>query len=353
MAAIDDLLRHVARRGASALHLADGRPPRVRHQGTLEGMEESGALADVGKLVEAITPPRIWADFERTSAVDFSYELAETGTFQVHLFRREGGLSAVLRRSPRAATLQERGLPVALKNLTRLRGGLVLAMGPIDSGKSTTLHAMIREIDTRLTAHVVTVEDPVELELPANQIALSQRQVGLHTESIASGIAEAIDMGADVIYASRLPDAASADLALCAADDGALVLSSMVANGVVGGLERFVELFDRERRPAIWRRLAHALRGATSQVLLPSLDAATGAGRIAAVEVVPNGRGIAPAIREGDLDAIFAQMDRIDAIQTLDDALVELVRARRIRPEDAHDHARDKRRIARALPSQG
>ena len=360
MAALDDLLRQVAARGGSALHLADGRPPRLRLHGTLTSLSETGRdeHLDVGvqALVEKVAPKPAWEAFLSHGASDFCHELQEAGTFHVHVFRREGGTAAVIRHRPPAATFEERALPAMLKGLTRVSGGLVLATGPKGAGKSMTLHAMIAEIDSRLPAHVVTVEDPMQLVLAPSQVALSQRQVGLHTKSIASGITEAMAIGADVIYASRLPDAASIDAAFAAADGGALVLAAVVADGVVRGLENLVERYPKERRAPAWRRLSHTLRGATSQVLLPcQRDTYRGRGqhdrrRCPAVEVLVNGRAFTAAIRQGDTEALRQLLERSETSQTLDEALIELIRAGRVRPEDAHDHARDKARVARARP---
>lgn len=355
MAALDDLLRQAARRGGSALHLTDDRAPRLRLHGILTSLSEQGGASRVGTeaLIEEVAPKAAWSELQEAGSTDFSYELEGVGTFHAHVFRREGGTGAVIRHAPPAATLEERGLPDALKGLTRVRGGLVLATGPKGAGKSTTLHAMIREIDRRLAAHVVTVEDPMQLVLEPTQIALSQRQVGVHTESIASGIGEAMAIGADVIYASHLPDEASVLAALNAADRGALVLSAIVSDGVVRGLENLVERFPRARRPAAWRRLAHALRGAVSQVLVPCrgerAEPSDGR-RCPAVEILVNGRAFASAIRDGNAAVMLKQLERSEGAQSLDDALVELVRSGRVRPEDAHDHARDKSRLARAHP---
>lgn len=309
---------------------------------------------DTDELIEEVASKEAWAAYLDTGSADFTYELEGSGTFHIHAFRRHGGGGAIVRHAPAASTLEERELPALLKGLTRVRGGLVLATGPKGAGKSTTLHAMIREIDTRLAAHVVTVEDPIRLVLATTQIALSQRQVGVHTATIASGIAEASAVGADVIYASHLPDAASVSAALGAAERGTLVLAAVVSADVVRGLENLVERFPKERRPAIWRRMAHTLRGATSQVLVPRRSDRGGPptgdakARCPAVEILVNGRAFAPAIREGNGEAIRKQLDRSDTARSLDDALVELIRSGRVRPEDAHDHARDKSRVARA-----
>lgn len=362
MAALDDLLRQAARRGGSALHLAGDRPPRLRLHGTLTSLSEQGGdgRVDADQLIEEVAPKEAWARYRETGATDFTYELEGSGTFHVHAFRRQGGTGAIVRHAAPAATLEDRGLPTLLKGLTRVRGGLVLATGPKGAGKSTTLHAMIREIDSRLMAHVVTVEEPIRLVLAPTQIALSQREVGVHTASVASGIREGMSMGADVIYASHLPDAASVSAAFGAAERGTLVLAAIASGDVVRGLENLVERFVRERRPAAWRRLAHTLAGATSQVLLPSRqDRSRGGGtsahaRLPAVELLVNGRAFVPAIRDGNGEAIRKQLDRQsqkgDAAQSLDDALVDLVRSGKIRAEDAHDHARDKGRVARARP---
>jgi twitching motility protein PilT len=349
MANIDELLEKLIKVGGSALHLTRGRAPRVRRDGVLGALEGAGRLEerDVEDIVKALAPPEAWRSFKRREAVGFGYASDGVGRFRVHVYRHEGGIGVVLRQTPSVATLDELGLPPIIKTMTRLRGAIVLIAGPAGAGKSSTIGALLSEIDQRLACHVVTIEHPIELTFTGTQAGFTQREVGKHTPSVAEGLHEASGMSADVIVAASLCHERSVSLALAAAEAGTLVLCAVQADGVARAVERLLEPFPLGRRGAIRRRLANVFGGASSQILLPL---ATGRGRCAAVEVLPPGRVVRAAIREGDPDALMATMTRLDAAQTLDAALADLISRGRIRPEDAYDHARDKSHFERLLP---
>jgi twitching motility protein PilT len=348
MAAIDKYLDELTQRNGSSLHLAEGRPAGLRQQGVIAPLANVGRIPNgqLEQMVEEIAPPTARQSFETRGWADFAYVRESGGRFQLHVYRCEGGLRAVARRTPEAATLEELGLPPLVKTMTRLRGGLVVAAGPSGAGKSTTLGAMLREIDSRICAHIVTVEDPIDFVHHSTKAGFTRRQVGEHTATLTTGLEQALRMSPDVIYLSRIDDEHSASLVFTAAESGILVLTSVVSNGVVRALERLVELFPERRSKQVWRRLAGCLTGALAQVLVPSAD---GRDRCIAVELLLNSRAAAAAIREGDTDALDDLWGRLESAQPLDDALAELVQARRIRPEDAQDFARDKTRFSRLI----
>lgn len=341
MSRLEKYLRMLSEHGASALHVGVDAPPRVRVGGRLVHLDAEGMpLAELEAEIQALTSASTLEGIRRGEPADFPCELGGA-RYRARCFVRHGGPTLILRATAHLSAFSKLGLPTTVQRLAHLRRGLVLVSGPTGSGKSTTIGALLGELDTGRPKHVVTLESPVELIHVHQRTTISQREVGRHTKSFATGLASAIRQRPDVIFVSDLPDGESVALALEAASAGVLVIATVRASGVVRALERLLDAAPA-RRQATLHALAEHLSAALSLLRLSQAD---GAGHVVAVELLVRNRGIVNALRADDLAAIPEIVKEADNMRTMDDALAELVEQKRIALEDAFDHARDKDRF--------
>lgn len=340
------LFRALDERGASDLHLGAGMPPHLRRHGALEPLDGWPALDDgaLRALMLPILSERQHVEFSRTNDLDFAF--AEGGArFRVNYFVDERGLAAAFRRIPdRILPLADLGAPPSVEALAKLRGGLVLLTGPTGSGKSTTLAALVDQINRTEARHVVTIEDPVEFVHRSNRSVVSQREVGADAASFADALRAAIRQDADVILVGELRDLETIHLALTAAEMGALVLATLHTNGAAKTVDRVVDAFPPEQQPQVRGMLAESLQAVVAQLLVRTVD---GKGRVAAIEVLLANPALASAIREGSssmIQSIIASGKR-QGMQSMDDALAALVDKGAIAVEEAFRRAHDKRRF--------
>jgi twitching motility protein PilT len=355
MARIDQLLESMKNQRGSVLHVGVGTKPRIRVAGVLRELDNAPSLSNdeveqmVREIAGAALPagtdadgPGAWTGHGSHATLDFAYDVDHVGRFRVHCYQRHDGSAVVLRAAPDMLTSDELGLPSSVQRLAHLLRGLVIVAGPTGGGKSTTLAAIVDEINNNRVKHVVTVESPIEFVHNDCRSTFSQREVGEHTRDLASGLRAAMRMSPDVLVAGELRDADAADAAFAAAEAGILVLTTVSANGVVRALERLLQVYPEDRQPQARNHLGEVLGGVVSQLLLPSVD---GLSRCLAAEVLVRSRSVAAAVRDGDFSALEPIMQRTESMQTMDDALEQLVKRRRISSDAAYDHARDKTRF--------
>ena len=325
---LDALLRRAVDLGASDVHLKIGQPPVIRRDGTLERLGEwppldAEALEVALVTVGAASPNRL-AAFHETGELDVAYQSTDLPRFRVNAFRQRGATSLAFRAIPKQVpTFGELDLPPGVERLAGESRGLVLVTGATGSGKTMTLAAMVGHINRTRQQHVVTIEDPIEILHPDEGCIVSQREIGLDTQSFEQALRRALRQDPDVILIGELRDAETAQTALQAAESGHLVLSTMHTVDAAETLGRMVEFFPSAKQQQIRSILAGVLRGVISQRLLPRL----GSGRVPAVEVMVTNNRIADLIREARTEEIpeaiaegsFFQM------QTFSDALIELV----------------------------
>ena len=301
---IDELLKERVSAGASDLHLKVGRKPIVRVDGALRELPDTVlSREDVLGMARAMFSDRQMRRFEEEEELDASYQPASVrDRFRVNVFRRMGEPGMVLRCIPRAIrSLEELGFPPVLKDLAHNAQGLVLLTGPTGSGKSTTLAAMMRELNETEGLHVVTIEDPIEFVHDDQKCLINQREVGIDTASFAEALRRALRQDPDVILVGEMRDAETMRIATQAAETGHLVLSTLHTNDAKQSIDRIVNTFPPEEQRQMRLKLAATLRGIVCQSLVPKAD---GVGRVCIQEIMVNTPFIASLIQEGNLDKI-------------------------------------------------
>jgi twitching motility protein PilT len=283
--------------GASDLHLSVGRPPMFRVDGKIDPIRyRTLSNGDFKSLVEPITPPALWKQFEETGDVDFAYELPGVSRFRVNLFRQERGFGAVMRNlSSSLITIQKLKLPQSVERIVDLKAGLVLVTGPTGSGKSTTLAAIINEINTRHGMHIITIEDPLEFTHANKKSLVSQREVHSHADSFAAALRAAMRENPDCVLVGEMRDLETIEMALTAAETGILVFGTLHTNSAAKTIDRLISVFPSERQPGVRNTLSAVLKSVLAQQLLPK----KAGGRIAAVEIMFWNTALAALIREG------------------------------------------------------
>ncbi len=340
---IDSFLQLLVGQGGSDLHLVSGDMPRVRINGVLERVRfRELSEHDVETLFDEILTDAQRERLARGTSLDFAYASEVAGRFRVNLSRHARGVAAAMRFIPSAIpTLDQLGMPAAIRTTVELPKGLTLVTGPTGSGKSTTLAAIIDHLNATRAGHIVTIEDPIEFVHPCQRSLLTQRELGTHAVSFAEGLRSAIREDPDVILVGEMRDVETVSLALTAAETGTQVLATLHTNGAVRSIERGVNLFPPRRQPQVRTALAETLRMVVSQQLAVKAD---GSGRVAAVEIMINNHAIASMIRSGNSHKITnaIQAGGRAGMQGLDATLTQLVKAGTITGEEAYEHAVDR-----------
>jgi twitching motility protein PilT len=347
---IDDFLKDALQKSSSDLHFISGDPPRVRIHGALQLLrEEKLTIEFVKEAVYEIMSGSLQRDFEKNDAVDFAYEIPDVSRFRVNVMRHLNGIGAVMRAIPsKALTLDELDMPAAVRNMCKQTQGMILVTGKTGSGKSTTLAAMIDDINKRVKGHILTVEDPIEFVHKRKSCLISQREVGLHTDDFAAALHSALREDPDVILVGELRDLETISAAVTAAEMGILVMGTLHTNGAGQTVDRIVNTFPADKQNHIRTMLSTSLRGVISQQLLPTQDKP---GRVAALEIMVNTSAVANIIRQGKLDQLETSMQSGGAIgmQTMDTALMDLVKKGRIAGLEAYQQANNKQKFRRLI----
>jgi len=342
MTKINALLQLAVKHNASDLHVRAGLPPLVRVYGRLQPLPgDDGMESSAEALLEILTESQLHL-FEKYHDLDFAYELPGVGRFRVNFLRQRQGIGAVFRLIPvRIPTLEELGLPQAIVDLVRLEQGLVLVTGPTGSGKSTTLAAMIDYLNQEYDKHIVTIEDPLEFIHPKKTSLVTQREVGTHTLSFAAALRAVLREDPDIILLGELRDLETIALAITAAETGHLVFGTLHTRTAASTVDRMIDVFPPAQQGQIRTMLAETLKGVVAQQLLVRAD---GQGRVAAVEILIGTPALSHLIREGKTYQIpsIIQTGRREGMQTMDQAILELLRAKRITPQEAYRKAIDK-----------
>jgi twitching motility protein PilT len=304
MKRIDGLLQAMTKAGASDLHLKAGRPPIVRVDGVLQSLEENPLSREhveqiQGEMFNAAQMER----YRNERELDASYQPdALNDRFRVNCFVRMGLPGIVLRRVPRdVPSIDDLGFKPVLKNLVHNEQGLVLLTGPTGSGKSTTLAAMMRELNETEPLHVITIEDPIEFVHEDRQCLINQREVGIDTGSFAEALRRALRQDPDVILVGEMRDAETIRIATMAAETGHLVLSTLHTNDAKQSVDRIINTFPPEEQLQMRLKLSVTLRGVVSQSLLPRAD---GEGRVCIQEILVCTPYIRELINKGEVAKI-------------------------------------------------
>ncbi len=328
MSQLDELLAYLEEVQGSDLHLKPGSVPHVR----VDGQLRAAPFEKVGPgLVEAAAEELLdethRADLAATGETSSGFSLPAVGRFRVSVHRQRGSMAMVVRRVPPVMPqLEELGLPPQIEQLADEERGLVLITGPPGSGKTTTAAAIVDRINRSRAAHVLTIEDPIEVLHPDVQSLVTQREVGSDTPSFAEGLHSGLRQDADVIFVGEIADAATAREALVAAEVGHLVISTMRASTAGDTVARFVDLFPLAEQDHARHSLVSVLQGIDCQRLLERAD---GKGRVVVAEVLVATSKVvdvlADARRSAELEAVLAE-GQYHGMQTLDQALLGRVR---------------------------
>ena len=323
---MDELLRELTEKGASDLHLSTGEPPAMRLHGDLARMErERLAPADVMALVESIMNDVQKAFFKDNLEIDFATEIAGVGRYRVNVFQHNRGPGAVMRAIPTVIpTMEQLGLPPVFKQMCQKERGLVLVTGPTGSGKSTTLAAMVREINETWDAHILTVEDPIEFVHEPIRCVVNQREVGPHTKSFTNALRSALREDPDVILVGEMRDLETISLAITAAETGHLVFGTLHTSSAPKTVDRIIDAFPGDQQSQIRSMLSESLEAVIAQTLLKKV----GGGRVAAQEILIGVPAVRNLIREQKLHQIPGMMQTGKAVGmcTLEMALQDLVK---------------------------
>lgn len=353
MSKIDQFLHDALIKRSSDLHFISGDPPRVRIHGSLQLLnDEKLSINVVRDALYEIMSGGMQKDFEKNDAVDFAYEIPEVSRFRVNVMRHLNGIGAVFRAIPsKALTLQELDMPEVISNLCKQTHGMILVTGKTGSGKSTTLAAMIDAINARVKGHILTVEDPIEFVHKRKNCLISQREVGVHTANFADALHSALREDPDVILVGELRDLETISAAVTAAEMGILVMGTLHTNGSAQTVDRIVNTFPADKQNHIRTMLATSLRGVISQQLLPTQDKP---GRVAALEIMVNTSAVANLIRQGKLDQLETAMQSGGALgmQTMDSALMALVKSGRVSALEAYHQANNKQKFKSLVDDQ-
>ena len=333
---IDDLLHLMMKRRASDLHISASTPPNLRIDGELTPVSAARlSPRRVHELIYAILTDEQITRLEEIWELDFAYSVTGLSRFRVNAHKQRGTLGAVFRAVPvDPPTLDGLGMPDVLKTLCSRPRGLVLVTGPTGSGKSTTLAAMMREINTHRRCHIVTVEDPIEFLHRNDKSIIIQREVGSDTKSFAAALRHVLRQDPDVILIGEMRDLETIGAAITAAETGHLVLATLHTTSAAQTVDRIVDVFPPHQQEQIRVQLSTVLEGIICQTLLPLAD---GKGRVCAQEVLVATSAIRNLIREGKTHQMpsVLQSSAAEGMQTLDQALKALVMQAKVTPQAA------------------
>src|SRR6186713_3600721 len=346
MARIDSFFKFMKEQNASDLHLSTGNPPMLRIHGELVRVDTPPLENDDLKaLVYEIAPEQKIKIFEETGDVDFGYEYPGFARYRANFFNQKSGISAVFRLIPsKVLTADDLGLPPVLKKFSMLKKGLVLVTGPTGSGKSTTLAAIIDYANLHRKDHIITVEDPIEFVHRSQQALVNHREVGQHTKSFSSALKGALREDPDIILVGEMRDLETIELALTAAATGHLVFGTLHTPSAAKTIDRVIDVFPAGQQNQIRNTLSEALKGVVAQNLIKRIDVK---GRVAALEVLVVTPAIANLIREAKTYQIpgMLQVGKKYGMQTLDDAILDVLNKGMISPEDAYSRSIDKNKF--------
>ena len=346
-----DLLLEVIERNASDLHLTAGAHPTVRVRGQLQPLEEYPVMTteQTREIVYSILNNDQRQRLETDWQIDFAYAIPGRARFRVNAYYQRAAIGAAFRLIPFSIkTVEELGLPSVMHELARKPRGFVLVTGPTGSGKSTSLAAVVDEINASRAEHIMTIEDPIEFLHAHKKCIVNQREIGSDASSFAAGLKAALRQDPDVILVGEMRDLETIHTALTAAETGHLVFATLHTQDTPQTIDRIIDVFPASQQQQVRVQLSVALQGIVTQQLLPTAD---GAGRVAACEVLLATPAIRNLIREGKTHQIYSSLQTGGSLgmQTMDAALATLVRSGRITQQLAEARSSTPEELRRLL----
>ncbi|MCY6372329.1 type IV pilus twitching motility protein PilT [Clostridium ganghwense] len=346
---LNELLEKTVNENASDLHLTVGISPIIRVNGELIRIGDKKLTStDTERYVKEILGD-MYDEYENRGEIDTSLSLPGIGRFRVNAYKQRGSHAIAIRVvALRIPNLSELKMPPVVKELTNKQRGLILVTGPTGSGKSTTLAAMINEINATRAAHIITLEDPVEYMHKHNKSIINQREIGKDTLSYQAALRAALREDPDVVLVGEMRDLETISIAITAAETGHLVLSTVHTIGAAKTIDRIIDVFPPYQQQQIKIQLAAVLEGIISQQLIPKID---GKGRAAALEIMVLNSAIQNLIREGKTHQIQSSIQTGSkyGMKTMDMSLVDLYRRGLISYENALTASIDRNMIKRMI----
>lgn len=339
---IKNLMRLVAQQGASDLHLVVGRYPTLRVEGKLLPLSQDEILtpSDTQAMVDVILDEERKKKFLEEGQVDLSYNFEDKARFRVNAFFQQGYVSIAMRLIPKEIkTLEQLNMPEVLYDFTKFSQGLVLVVGPVGHGKSTTLAALIQDINNNQGKHIITIEDPIEYIYEQKQSIINQREVYQDSKTFGSALKSVFREDANVVLVGELRDLESIGMAMTGAETGHLIFATLHTNDAAQTIDRIVDVFPSHQQNQIRSQLASALLGVISQRLVPKIDG----GRIPAVEIMVKTHAIGNLIREGkayQIDNVIETSSEHGMV-SMDRSLADLVNRGLVSVDVANSFAKD------------
>lgn len=352
---IQELLSLTIKNKASDLHLMVGLPPTFRIDGALRYLTTYPALKmeDLETMVFSLLTPEQKELLLSNKELDFSFGFksktaTEVGRFRINAFFQKGTLAAALRfLAPGVRSIEDLGLPKICHEFAKMKQGMILVTGPTGHGKSSTLAAIVNEINMNKSCHILTIEDPIEYVYPKGNSIISQREMGIDTHSWSMALRSSLREDPDVVLIGEMRDPETMQAAITLAETGHLVLSTLHTNSAAQSIDRVVDAFSADQRSQIRIQLAATLKGIVSQRLIPKI----GGGRIPAVEIMLGTPAVASNIRDGKshlIDSVIQTSKEIGMI-TIDESLAELVKAGICTMDEAKAYALRENELARLV----
>src|SRR6266852_5699286 len=352
---IDELLEHMVARDASDLHVTVGTPPVMRVRGELERLEEYAPLTpeDSQGLLYRILSSEQQKNLEIKRQLDFSHSIPGLARFRVNVYFQRESIGAAFRLIPaEIKTLEELGIPATLHQLAQKPRGLVLVTGPTGSGKSTTLAAIIDEINRNRSEPILTIEDPIEFLHWHGTCIVNQREIGPDAISFAEALKAALRQDPDVILVGEMRDLETISTALTAAETGHLVFGTLHTQSAPSTIDRIIDVFAPEQQEQVRIMIANSLQAVVTQALLPTAD---GVGRVAALEILLPDDAVRNLIRQAKIEQVYSVMQTKTAggMQTMEQALADLTSRRVVNVDDALSRSSRPEQLAGILERSG
>ena len=351
--ALGELLKALVQSASSDLHLRVGEPPVFRTHGEMKRQATPPLSSEqLEMMLLSVMPERNRGEWKETGDSDFAYEIGGLARFRVNAARDRKGPIAVFRVIPaKVVSVEQLGISKEVQQLCYLTKGLVLVTGPTGSGKSTTLCALVDLINRTRTDHIITIEDPIEFVHENKKCVITQRQVGVHTDTFKRALRSALREDPDIVLVGEMRDLETIAIAIETAETGHLVFGTLHTTTASSTVDRMIDHFPADRQSQIRVMLSESLKGMIAQTLCKKL----GGGRVAAREILLTTPAVSNLIREGKTFQIpsIIQTSKQLGMLTLNDALVELVEKKEISPDEAYVKSVEKAGLAASLKAKG
>jgi twitching motility protein PilT len=345
-----DLLKVAVEKKASDLHITVAVPPVLRINGHLERMDEKNlSPQDTITLVQELLTDEQIVELKEKGEIDLSFSYPGLGRFRVNIYKQRGSYGMAFRTvALNIPTIDDLGFPLVLKELAKKQRGLILVTGPTGSGKSTTLASMIDYINRERSAHILTLEDPIEYLHKHNKSIVNQREIGNDSHSFSKALRAALRQDPDVILVGEMRDLETISIAITAAETGHLVLSTLHTIGAAKTIDRIIDIFPSHQQQQIKVQLSSVIEGIISQQLLEKSD---GQGRVAALEIMIATSAIRNLIREGKSHQLQTNIQTGSkfGMQTMDNAILDLCNRGLIDRKTALTYAVDRESLERFM----